>query len=85
MVTESLFNSVGLFAIIPIHASRFSSLNAVSRKLVEISFVILYTVVIFYSYCPNFRNHWKIFGTIPRFRNFFTHGGPYVFVVRQSG
>ena len=52
MVTESLFNSVGLFAIIPIHASRFSSLNAVSRKLVEISFVNLYTVVIFYVYCP---------------------------------
>ena len=23
--------------------------------------------------------HWEIFGTIPRFRNFFTHGGPYEF------
>ena len=52
MVTESMCNRVGLFAIIPIHASCFSSLNTVSRKLVEISFVILYTVVIFYGYCP---------------------------------
>lgn len=54
MVTESICNSVsvGVFAIIPIHASCFSSLNALSRKLVEISFVILYTVVIFYGYCP---------------------------------
>ena len=25
----------------------------------------------------NFRNHCKIFGTIPRFRNFFTHDRPY--------
>ena len=25
---------------------------------------------------PNFRNHCEIFGTIPRVRNFFTHGGP---------
>ena len=52
MVTESTCNSVGLFVIIPIHASCFSSLNAVSKKLMEISFVILYTVVIFYDYCP---------------------------------
>ena len=36
----------------PDHASCSSSLNTVSRKLVEISFVILYTVVIFYGYCP---------------------------------
>ena len=51
MVTESTCNSVGLFVIIPIHASCFSSLNTVSKKLMEISFVILYTVVIFYGYC----------------------------------
>ena len=52
MVTESRCNSMGLFVIIPIHASCFLLLNAVSKQLVETNFVILYTVVIFYNYCP---------------------------------
>ena len=34
---------------------------------------------------PNFWNHWGIFGTIPRFRNFLTHSGPYKHTLLRRG